>query len=175
MQQDAKGKLLNQQPAYDKILRSEVSLQLGESMTIGRATKRALGPGGTVADTYDGNPCLNTMLFAKLKDMKESHPVKTAEFAKARSVADEAAFTWWTPCTLHERDVMLSKINARIRKTTHKHGVETLTSVDNANEIDRRNNNTFWKDALAKEMTEVGVAFEALKESIKAPIGLSKM
>jgi hypothetical protein len=70
---------------------------------------------------------------------------------------------------------MLSKINARIRKTTHKHGVETLTSVDNANEVDRRNNNTFWKDALAKEMTEVGVAFEALKESIKAPIGWSKV
>ena len=58
---DANGKLLNQQPAYDKILHSEVSLQLGESMTVGRVTKRALGPDGTVAGTYDENPCLNTM------------------------------------------------------------------------------------------------------------------
>ena len=32
-----------------------------------------------------------------LKDMKESHPVETAEFARARSIADEPAFAWWVP------------------------------------------------------------------------------
>jgi hypothetical protein len=48
---DATGKLLNQQPAYDKILRSEVSLQLGENMTVGKVTKHALGPDGNVAGT----------------------------------------------------------------------------------------------------------------------------
>jgi hypothetical protein len=42
-------------------------------------------------------------------------------------------------------------------------------------DIDRRNNNTLWKDALAKEMTEVGVAFEVLEKGIKAPIGWSKV
>ena len=60
---DANGKLLNQMPAYDKILHSEVSLQLGENMTVGKVTKRALGHGGTVAGTYDENPCLNTMIY----------------------------------------------------------------------------------------------------------------
>jgi hypothetical protein len=35
---DANGKLLNQQPACNKILQSEVSLQLGESMTVGNQT-----------------------------------------------------------------------------------------------------------------------------------------
>ena len=35
-----------------------------------------------------------------LKDMKESHPVETAEFAKARKIADEPAFAWWVPYTL---------------------------------------------------------------------------
>ena len=39
---DATGKLLNQQLAYDKILRSEVSLQLGENLTVEKVTKRAL-------------------------------------------------------------------------------------------------------------------------------------
>jgi hypothetical protein len=53
---DANGKLLNQMPAYDRILHSEVSLQLGEN-------KRAIGPDGTVAGTYDENPCLNTMIY----------------------------------------------------------------------------------------------------------------
>ena len=60
---DATGKLLNQQPACDKILHSEVSLQMGESMTVGKVTKRALGPDGTVAGAYDENPCLNAMLL----------------------------------------------------------------------------------------------------------------
>ncbi len=257
---DATGKILNQQPAYDKILHSEVSLQLGESMTVGKVTKRALGPDGNVAGTYDENPCLNTMIYEvefpdgqlkeyaanviaenmlsqvdsdgfsitmmeaitdyrkdeavavpknnkyitttsgqqrlrkttvgwkllvkwadgsntwiPLKDLKESHPIETAEFAKARSIADEPAFAWWVPYTLRKRDIILSKIHARIRKTTHKYGIEIPTSVENANEIDRRNSNTLWKDALAKEMTEVGVAFEVLEEEMKAPIGWSKV
>ena len=60
---DAKGKLLNQQPAYDKLLQSEVSLQLGETMSFGKVTKRAIGPDGTVAGTYDENPYLNSMIY----------------------------------------------------------------------------------------------------------------
>jgi hypothetical protein len=107
--------------------------------------------------------------------VKESHPVETAEFATARSIADEPAFAWWVPYTLRKRDIILSKINARIRKTTHKYGIEIPTSVQKAMEIDRSNNNTFWKDALAKEMTEVGVAFEVLEEDMKAPIRWSKV
>jgi hypothetical protein len=267
---DANGKLLNQQPAYDKILHSEVSLQLGESIAVGKVTKRAIGPDGTVAGTYDENPVLNTMIYEvefpdgqlkeyaanvlaenmltqvdsdgfsltmmeaiidyrrdeavavpmidkyvitssgqkrlrkttvgwsllvkwtneseswiPLKDLKESHPIETAEFAKARSIADAPAFAWWVPYTLRKRDIILSKIKARIRKTTHKYGIEIPTSLKHAEEIDRRNSNTFWKDALAKEMfwkdalakemTEVGVAFEVLEEGIKAPIGWSKV
>ncbi|WP_288992974.1 polyprotein of Ty1/Copia retrotransposon [uncultured Marinobacter sp.] len=101
--------------------------------------------------------------------------VGTAEFAKARSIADEPAFAWWVPYTLRKRDIILSKMNARIRKTTHKYGIEIPTSVENAMVIDRSNNNTLWKDALAKEMTEVGVAFEVLEEGIKAPTGWSKV
>jgi hypothetical protein len=54
---------LNQQLAYDKILRSEVSLQLGDNMTVGKVTKHALGPDGNVAGTYDKNPCLNRMIY----------------------------------------------------------------------------------------------------------------
>jgi hypothetical protein len=114
--------------------------------------------------------------WTPLKHVKESHPVKTAEFAKARSVADEPAFACWVPHMLRKRDITLSKINAWIRKTTHKHGIEMPTSVDNANKIDRCNGNAFWKDAFAKEMTKAGAAFGALKESIKAPpIGWSKV
>jgi hypothetical protein len=230
-------------------------------MTVGRVTKRTIGPDGTVAGAYNKNPCLNTTMTCEvefpdgqlkehaanviaknmltqidsdgysltmtegitdyrkdkamavpmndkylvtasgqkrprktavgwkllvkwvdggeswipLKDMKESHPIETAKFAKAQSLADEPAFAWWVPCTLQKRDITLSKINARIRKTTHKCGIETPTSVENAHKINRKNNNTFWKDALVKKMTEVGVAFEVLEENIKTPVGWSKV
>jgi hypothetical protein len=110
-----------------------------------------------------------------LKDLKEPHPIETAEFAKARGIADEPAFAWWVPYTLRKRDVTLSKLKARIRKTTHKYGIEIPTSVEHANEIDRSNSNTLWKDALAKEMTEIGIAFEVIEEEMKAPIRWRKV
>jgi hypothetical protein len=210
-------------------------------MTVGKVTKRALGPNGTVAGAYDENPCLNAMIYevgfpngqlkehaanviadnmltqvdfdghsltmmeaminhredddvavskadmclitnlgqtrmrktavgwtllvnwadvsetwTPLKDMKESHPVKMAEFAKSRSLANEPAFAWWVLHALQKRNIMLSKINTQIRKTTHKCSIETPTSIDNANEIDRSNNNTLWKDGWVLGALTVG-------------------
>ena len=61
------------------------------------------------------------------------------------------------------------------RPATHKYGIEIVTSVEHAYEIDRVNSNTLWKDALAKEMTKVRVAFKVLEEEMKAPIGWSKV
>jgi hypothetical protein len=114
--------------------------------------------------------------WTPLKDLKESHPIETAKFAKAPGTADEPAFAWWAPHTLQKRDVTLSKIKARIRKTTHKCGIEMPSSLEHADEIDRRNSNTFWKDALTKEMTKVQVAFDVLEEDMKAPpVGWGKV
>ena len=60
---DATGKLLNQHPAYDWIINAEVALQLEEEVTTGKVTRRALGPDGQVAGTYDDNPFLNTIIY----------------------------------------------------------------------------------------------------------------
>ena len=106
--------------------------------------------------------------------MKESHPVEVAEFARARGIDDKPMFNWWVPYTLRKRDIILSKLKARIRKTTHKYGIEIPTSIEHAIELDRKNGNTFWQDALAKEMTNVGIAFEVLEQGQKAPVGWSK-
>jgi hypothetical protein len=55
--------LLMQTDACDRILNSEVSLQIGEEMTVGRVTQRAIGPDGQVAGTYDDNLFLNTLIY----------------------------------------------------------------------------------------------------------------
>ena len=109
-----------------------------------------------------------------LKDMKESHPVETAEFAVARGIDSEPAFAWWVPYTLRKRDVILAAVKSRIRKTTHKFGIEIPQSVEHAKQLDQQNGNTLWQDALALEMTNVGIAFEVLEEGQQPPVGWKK-
>ena len=96
----------------------------------------------------------------KLADMKERHPVETAEYAKARGIHNEPAFYWWVLITLKKRDAIIAVANSRVYKTTHKYRIEIPTSVEHARELDRNNKNTLWMDTLAKEMYDVGIAFE---------------
>ena len=109
-----------------------------------------------------------------LKDMKESHPIETAEFAKARGIDDEVAFAYWVPYTIRKRDAIISQVRARAKKTTHKYGVELPTSVEHAYELDRKNGNTLWRDAIKKEMHDAAVAFQILDESESLPVGYKK-
>jgi len=112
-----------------------------------------------------------TETWIPLKDMKESHPIEVAEFAKARGIDDEPAFSWWVPYTLRKRDVIIGLVKARVRKATHKYGIEIPKDVKDAQRLDKENGNTFWMDALAKEMTNVGIAFEVLPDGKQAPPG----
>jgi hypothetical protein len=256
---DAVGHPIDQQPAYDTVLNTELMLPNGEAYQQAKVVRRTLGSDGRTHGTYHHQPELNTMtydvefgdgfvkeytanviadeLFAQtddegfttnhldgivdfrklddavswpdayvqtkrgakrlrkttcgwqflvrwksnarewipLKDMKESYPVQTAEFATSRGIHTEPAFTWWVPYTLRKRDVIISAVKARVRKTSHKYGKEIPTSIAHAYEIDKKNGNTLWGDAIKKEMTNVGVAFEILPEDGQPPPGWSKV
>ena len=113
-------------------------------------------------------------MWVPLADMKESHPVEVAEFAVARGIDRKPAFAWWVPYTLQKRDIIISKVKAQIKKATHKYGIEVPTSVEHAHEIDRRNGNTLWRDAIKKEMLNVGVAFEIFDNDPSMPVGYTK-
>lgn len=99
-----------------------------------------------------------------LKVLKESNPVQVGEYVIARGIADEPAFAWWVPYVMRKRDAIVSAVKSFVKKTTHKYGIEMPAPgrdvVKNAQELDRRNGNTFWMDALAKEMTNLMIAFE---------------
>ena len=41
-------------------------------------------------------------VWINLTDMKEVHPVETAEYARARGISIEPAFAWWVPYTLRK-------------------------------------------------------------------------
>ncbi len=65
-------------------------------------------------------------------------------------------------------------MNSRLQKTSHKYGVELPRSVKEAIKINRKNGNSFWADALTKEMGNVSVAFKILGSNVCAPPGWHK-
>ena len=113
--------------------------------------------------------------WIRLADMKESHPVEVAEYARARDIDKEPAFKWCAHHTLKKRQVILAALKKRIRKTTHKYGIEIPTSVEHAFELNRKNGNNLWKEALEMEMYNIGVAFEILEDEKTTPAGYTKV
>ena len=75
----------------------------------------------------DGDRIKKTWL--PLKEMKESHPIETAEFAKARGIDRKPAFRWWVNYTLKKRDAIIASVKSRLKKSTHKYGIEVPTSI----------------------------------------------
>ena len=97
--------------------------------------------------------------------------MELAECATARGISGEPAFAWWVPYTLRKRDVVTSAVKSRLRKATHKCGVETPQDVAHAIELDGINGNDHWQKAIEKEMCNVGVAFEILNDDQVLALG----
>lgn len=109
--------------------------------------------------------------WESLTNLKESNPVEVAEYAIAHRIANEPAFSWWVPFTLKQRSRIIASVNKRYLKRTHKFGIEIPKSVQEALEIDRCTNTTFWRDAIQLEMGNVDIAFEDLDDQVKLPPG----
>ena len=92
----------------------------------------------------------------------------------ARDIDKEPAFDWWVPFTLRKRDRIISAVTAGVKKVSHKYGVLIPTSIREAFEIDKANGNTFWRDALEKEMKNLRIAFDILEKQQDIPPGYIK-
>ena len=67
---DHKNNTLCQQPAYDKMINAEVTLQCGETIEEAKFIRRSMGPDGKTTGEYDGNPRLNlVILMARSKSI----------------------------------------------------------------------------------------------------------
>ena len=60
---DNKGRLINQQPMYDKLLNAEVALQLGDKRVIGKVAQCVVDSSGQAIGAYDDKPFLNTLSY----------------------------------------------------------------------------------------------------------------
>ena len=117
----------------------------------------------------------DTESWVPLKDLKESHPVEADEYEKYLGMAYEPAFAWCVPYTLKKRDVILSTVKSRIRRTTHKYGIEIPTSLYHGYELYQKNRYSLWRDAIKLEIHNNGVGFQILEENKQDPPGWSKV
>jgi hypothetical protein len=116
--------------------------------------------------------------WESIADLKESHPIETAEYAVTKGLDHEPAFNWWVPYVLKKRDQIISLVcrrTTRYLKRTHKFGIEIPKTVKEALALDHKNGNTLWADAIAKEMREVRIAFNILPDGGSTPIGYQKI
>jgi hypothetical protein len=89
--------------------------------------------------------------WINLKLLKESNPVQVGEYATFRNIAEEPAFAWWVSYVLRKRDAIVRAVNSCIHLISQKYGIELPNSVKHTIDIDCKNKNTFWQDALKKE------------------------
>ena len=109
-----------------------------------------------------------------LKDLKDSHPVQTADYDVAQGIDHEPGFNWWVDVVLRKREIFISlvkKRNAWYLKKTHKFGVEFPKSVTEAYALYKHKGNTHWENSIAKEMKDVKPVFRIMEDSERVPIG----
>ena len=110
-----------------------------------------------------------TTSWERLADVKESNPIKVAEYAVAQGIDHEPAFTWWVPHTLKKRNRIIAAVNMRYHKTTHKFGLRVPKNVAECEAINKENGNTLWMDAVRKEMEAVHIVFKIIGEDEPLP------
>jgi hypothetical protein len=110
-----------------------------------------------------------TTSWEPLRNLKESNPIKLAEYAMANKLSEETAFHWWVPFTLKKRDRIISASKTWSHKHNQKLGIKIPQSVERALAIDQETNTSLWKDAIEKEMKHVLVAFDVLEDGAEEP------
>ena len=64
----------------------------------------------------------------------------------------------------------MASVNKSTSKTSHEYGIKVPASVTEAIDLDLKDRNTHWQDAISKEMRNVCVSFEILDYSQSTPI-----
>jgi hypothetical protein len=110
--------------------------------------------------------------WVPLRDMKETYPLQTANYARGNDIQDEPAFAWWVPTALRIGHRMVAKI-----AKSAKYWNRTLptSTVSKFPRIDSETGTDFWRKAIDKKMTNNKIAFEFLDDEAPMPIGYKQM
>ena len=75
---------------------------------------------------------------------------------------------------LRKRDIIIAKVNTRIKCTIHKYRIEIPRDFNHTSQIDTKNKNTIWRDTKDKEMKSIGVTFDILETGEVASMSYKK-
>ena len=87
-----------------------------------------------------------------------------AEYDVANEISDEPDLNWWVKENLQHRDRIIYKVEYDYWRTSHDFVIRVPKTVKEAYEIDRKSGTGFWSKAIAKEMTNIRIAFEKLDD-----------
>ena len=60
--------------------------------------------------------------WVTLKDLKNSYPGETAEYAVANRIEKESEFAWWIPYVINKRKAILQKVESKYWWRNHNTG-----------------------------------------------------
>lgn len=88
---------------------------------------------------------MTTLKGYQWKDLKNSYPIETAEYAIANQIDDQPAFAWWIPYVQKKRKAILKKVKSKYWQRTHKYGILIPKSVKDAYAADLvSNGDNLW-------------------------------
>ena len=67
---------------------------------------------------------------------------------------------------MRKRDRIISAVNCRMKKRTHKYGIKMPRNIQEDYKLDAVNNNTLWRDAIRKETKNASIAFDILETTV---------
>ena len=116
-----------------------------------------------------------TTAWLPLNLVKQSNPIELAEYAISNHIDDEPAFKWWVSLVMRKRNRMVNKVKKKYWRTTHKYGIRVPKTVAEALQLDKENGNTYWADAVAKEMGKAKVAYVPIEGVTPEEVRLNKV
>ena len=111
-----------------------------------------------------------------LREAKDGYPIEVAEYIIAQGLEQEPAFHSWVPQVMNHKRRIINKVVGKKKKQkkywklTHKYGVRLPHSVEEALQLDKETGTTFWRDAIAKELGVVKIAWEARDDLVLAEV-----
>ena len=76
---------------------------------------------------------------------------------------------------IKKRNKIISTLAGRVRINNMKYGMRIPTSITEAYEIDKGNDNTLWIDAIKRKMENVSVAFEVIEDGKRPSLANKKV
>ena len=105
-----------------------------------------------------GSSCVSGTI--PLKELKDSNPIKVAEYIIRNGLQEDPVFCWWVHNVLHKQLCVISKLKKHYARMTHKFGVELPHSIQAAFNIDKKTGTDYWFKVIRHELEKLQVVLE---------------